>query len=126
MNGGVEFNGIVGAFIILATPVVMVFIALISLIVYLAGRKSGQSELKWSKYFLLSAMIFLLFDGMVLMFLFSQNTSTLNRDEAVAFDKWILLGWIPVHLFGYFLVAAVLRFLRVRREPLNKFIDKLR
>ena len=126
MNGGVEFNGIVGAFIIMATPVVMLIIALINLVVYLAGRKSGQSELKWSKYFLLSAIIFLLFDGLVLMFLFSRNTTALNRDEAAAFDKWMLFGWIPLHLFGYFLAAVVLRFLRARREPINKFIDKLR
>ena len=111
MNGGVELNGIVGAFILMATPVVMAVIALINLIVYLAGRKSGQTGSRWSKYFLLSAVTFLFFDASVLMFLFTRNTTTLSRDEAVAFDKWMLLGWIPCHLVGYFLVAVALRHL---------------
>lgn len=126
MNGGFELNGIVGAFILMATLVVMAVIALISLIVYLVGRKSGQSGLKWSKYFLLSAIIFLLFDGMILLFLYSQNKTVLNREQAIAFDKWMLLGWIPAHVLGYFLVAVLLRFFRVRKEPINKVIDKLR
>ena len=125
MNGGVEFNGMFGAFILMATPIVMSVVTLISLVVYLTSRKSGQTGLKWSKYFLISAVIFLLFDGVVLLFVFS-NTTTLNRKEAIAFDDWMLLGWVPFHLIGYFLVAVTLRFLRARREPINKFIDKLR
>lgn len=126
MDGAIQFNGIIGAFIIIATPIVMAVIALISLIVYLAGKKSGQSELKWSKYFLLSAIIFLLFDGVILMFVFSQNKITLSTDEAIAFDKWMIFGWIPFHLISYFCVAVAFRFLRSRRESINKFVDKLR
>ncbi|HVE59596.1 MAG TPA: hypothetical protein VNB22_22490 [Pyrinomonadaceae bacterium] len=126
MDGAIRFDGIIGGFILLATPVVMTVITLINLVVYLVGRKSGQSELKWSKYFLLSAIIFLLFDGIILVFIYSQNTISFNRDQAMAFDRWMLLGWIPAHLFGYFLVAVLLRFLRVRKEPINKFIDKFR
>ena len=126
MNGGVEFNGMLGAFILVATPAIMAVVALISLIVYLAGRKSIESELNWSKFFFLSSIIFLVFDAVVLMFIFSQNKIAFSREEAVAFDKWMILGWIPVHLFGYFLVAFILRFRRVKKEPINKFIDKLR
>jgi hypothetical protein len=109
MNGGFELHGIVGAFILMGTIVVMALIALISLIVHLAFRKSGQSGLKWSKYFLLSALIFLLFDGMILLFLYARNETVLNREQAIAFDKWMLFGWIPAHLFGYFLVAVLIR-----------------
>lgn len=106
MNGGFELNGIVGAFILMATIVVMAVFALISLIVYLAFKKSG---VRWSKHFLRSAIIFLLFDGMILLFLYSRNNTVLNREQAIAFDKWMLLGWIPAHLFGYFLIAFLSR-----------------
>ena len=111
MNGGVELNGILGAFILMATPVVMAVVALINLIVYLAGRKSGQTGLRWSKYFLLSAVTFLFFDALVLMFIFTRNTTTLSRDEAVAFDEWMFYVWIPCHFFGYFLVGVALRYI---------------
>ena len=126
MNGGVEFNGIVGAFIFEATGVLLIIAVLISLIFYLTGRNSANNKPKRSKGFLLTAIIFLILDGMFFLFLLSSTDKTLSRDEAIAFDKGMFYVWIPFHLIGYFFVAFMIRYIQLNKMKIDKFLDKLR
>ena len=123
---GIEFNGLVGVLIFLVTAILLTFIVLIHSAFYFFAKKSIENQSSWSKYFLLSAIILLIFDGVFYMLIFFPGNKTLTRDEAIAFDNNMLLIWIPAHLIGYFFFAFILRFIQLRKEKLNKFIDKLR
>ena len=127
MNGGVEFNGLVGVFIFLCTIVVLLAVTVISLAAYIVvGRGDRKQRPVWPKYLFIPAVTFLLLDVSIYISIISGGVVTLTRDEAVALDSKMLFIWIPVHIVCYLLYAAVLYFIDRRRERIDVFINRLR
>jgi hypothetical protein len=116
-----EFYGLFGALIFFATVVLLVVVT--GALSFSSFRKKETNR---SKYFFLSGIIFLLLDGIFFVLTFLRGDNTITKGEGTAFDQRMLYIWIPFHLIGYFLVAVMLRFVRLRKEKINKFIDKLR
>ena len=124
----IEFHGLLGFLIFLATVVLLIVITLITFFSNKFGKDKSTkvTEANWAKSFLQSGIIFLLFDGIFFVLIFLQGDKTITKDEGILFDKQMLYIWIPFHLIGYSLVAILLRFIRLRKEKINRFIDKMR
>ena len=107
-----EYNGLLGVLVFLATVAALVVAALIALAVFIFGARGAQRKTgaRWSKYFLLSGIIFLLFDGMFYVMEFSGTGKTISSERGKALDWWMFYVWIPCHLLGYFLIAIAIRY----------------
>jgi hypothetical protein len=122
-----EFNGFLGVMIFVVTIAALIIIAFVSLIIYNSTAGSNiKPELRWSKYFLISAGLFLLFDCIFYVLIFLQGPKIVKSEDASAFDRRMLYIWVPIHLFGYFLTATGMRAIKIRRERISRFIDKYR
>ena len=119
-----EYNGLLGVLIFLVTVAALVVAALIALAVFIFGTRGSQRKTgaRWSKYFLLSGIIFLLFDGMFYVMEFSGSGRTISSERGKALDWWMFYVWIPAHLIGYFLIAVALRYVFSRKE--NQLINE--
>lgn len=118
----IQFNGVIGILTFFATVGVLLFIALVSGAVCLLG---GKNKRQWPKYFLLSSVILLVFDGIFFLLVFLPKT-VWSQDEGRAFDNRMLLIWIPCHIVGFFLTAYVFNFVGPRKERIDAYIEKLR
>lgn len=122
-----KFDGLLGVVIFLATVAALVVVFLITLAIYVFGRRNAgkTSENIWSKHFLLSALLLLIFDGIFYLLAFFPGR-TLKSDEGAALDWWMFYVWIPCHFFGYFIIVFALRFFGRNKVKINEFVDKLR
>lgn len=104
-----EFNGLLGVLIFLVTVAALGIATLVALAVFIFAARTPQRERKtrWSKYFLLSGVIFLCFNGLFYLFL----PKTMTSQQGKALDWWMFYVWIPCHLIGYFLSAVALRYI---------------
>jgi hypothetical protein len=126
MDNMIKFDSVIGVLILLATVAILLLVAVISFIKFVSEAKSSSIENKqgWSKYFLLSAILFLLFDGA--FFLFLQRDKTFDSNEGATFDNRMAFIWIPCHIIGYFFVVYALHFFQLHKIKINKFFDRLR
>ncbi len=123
-----ELHGLLGVLIFLATVILMILICLTAFFYYKFGKDKSKKimEENWAKYFFRSSIIFLLFDGIFFVLIITQGDKTITKGEGILFDERMIYIWIPFHIVGYFFVAILLRFIGLRKEKINKFLDKLR
>lgn len=126
MDGMIKLNDIVGVFVLFATMAILLLAAVITFIIFIyeAKNSTAKSEQKWSKHFLFSAILFLLFDGAFFLLVISNKTWT--SDEGAVFDERMLFIWIPCHIVGYFFTAYILCSVQKNQVKINGHIDKLR
>jgi len=60
------------------------------------------------------------------MLIMPGQTKVWTQGQAEAFDSRMLFIWVPVQIVGYILLAGAFYFLSLRKEQINRFIDKLR
>ncbi len=101
MIGEFKLYGLMGTLIYLATVILLAVMALFNLTFYL--NNPGQNGAKWAKYFLVSSLILLAFDGVCYIF-YSQNRFYWNSQQNGNFDDRMFSIWIPLHLICYFLL----------------------
>ena len=126
MDGMIQFNGVIGFLVLFATIIVFSLIVLVNLISRFVGRKNVERVSKRPKNWLFSALLFLVFDLMFLGVLLTSPHKVWEKEEAIAFDERMFYFWVPCHIAGYFLLALILRFVYLRKEKINAFVDKLR
>jgi NADH:ubiquinone oxidoreductase subunit 5 (subunit L)/multisubunit Na+/H+ antiporter MnhA subunit len=126
MDGAIAFNGVIGFLVLFATIIVFALIVIVDLTARFVGRKTAQPESKRPKNWLFSALLFLAFDLMFLGVLLTSPHKVWEKEEAVTFDERMFYFWIPCHIAGYLLLALFLRFVYLRKEKINAFVDKLR
>lgn len=122
----IQLNGVIGIFILLVTIAFLLLIAAVAFFSFLSETKNPklQGEIGWSRHFLLSAVIFLLFDGA--FFLILQRNPTFEAGEGKTFDERMLTIWIPCHVFGFLLFALTFRIVQKNKPAINNYLDKFR
>jgi hypothetical protein len=126
-----NLSGLVGVFILLATLAVVGFITLILFLFVLyehfaTNKEERSSGFPWNKYFLLSGILLLIFDGMFLMFLATRNDKTMTNKDGEVFDERMLFIWIPSHIAVYFLFPFFIKIINSKKTEINEFLDKYR
>lgn len=116
--GGFRFDGLLGVAIFLATIIALLISIFFASLVYLLGKKglvkTGKQPL--SKYFIFSAILLLVFDGLFYLFYFGAGNKTISPDEGKILDELMLYVWIPVHIAVYFALAFLMRFIKLRKK----------
>jgi hypothetical protein len=121
-----NLSGLIGIFILLTTLALVGLLTLIFLVFYLLGMNKEENMMPWSKYFFLSGIVLLLFDGMFLMFLVTRNDKTMDQVEGKLFDERMLFVWTPVHIAVYFLFPFALSLIKKNENVIKQFLDKYR
>ncbi len=128
----IQLNGVMGIFILLATIASLLLIATVALFSFLSEIKNPklQGKIGWSRHFLLSAVIFLLFDGAFFLFLQQephiQRNTTVEISEAKIFDERMFTIWIPCHVFGFLLLAFTFHIIQKNKLAISNYLDKFR
>jgi hypothetical protein len=121
-----KLTGFLGVLILFATILVIGLTTFVSLISFILEKNTKENKVRWSKYFLLSGIFFLLFDGMFYMFLATKRDKSMSQNEGVLFDEEMLYIWIPLHITGYFFVAFILRLVHLKKTRISELLDKIR
>ncbi len=121
-----KLNGLLGVLILFATILVISLTTLAFLISFIINKDTGENKVRQDKYFLLSGIFLLLFDGMFYMFLVTKRDKSMSQNEGIIFDEKMFYVWIPSHIIVYFFVAFILRLIRLKKTRINEFLDKIR
>lgn len=123
----IALNGLVAAFIFMATLFVLGATALITLIVSFVKRDENRGVTKQGVYnYFLSALILLIINAVIIVFINIGGKKTLTAEQAKSLDWWMLYVWIPAHLVNFFLIAFVLKYIRSHKDEINTKLDKWR
>jgi hypothetical protein len=108
MDGMIQFNGLIGGLIFLATVAVLLLSLLINGGLFFLDRHNKFAGSSWRRSFLFSTIVLLVFDGLFyLSVLRPQQVWT--QDEGKAFDNQKFFIWIPCHVVGYLLLLLIAR-----------------